>query len=191
MEEKNNKIIRGIRVGDEQILKDFYLKEFPKIKRYIVKNSGNEFDAKDIFQDALVIVYKKIKDDTLDISSSIETYVYGVCKHLWWNKLKRKKKFKPNEVDTLLDKQEEVSLLLDLEQNERVLLVQKNLSKLGQGCKEILMLFFSGYSLREIAIKMRLSEDYTRKRKFMCQKKLTELMEKDPVFKELKESSKR
>ena len=179
-----------MRFGDDQIIRDFYIKEFPKVKHYIERNSGDEFDAKDIFQDALIIVYEKIKKDTLDISCSIETYVYGVCKHLWWNKLKRNKKFKPNEDHDLFVENDEVSLLQDLEQKERVLLVQKYLAKLGEGCQEILVSFFSGYSLREIATKMKLSEGYVRKRKFMCQKKLTELVEKDTVFKELKDTIK-
>ncbi|MEO7490643.1 MAG: hypothetical protein ABIU77_26235 [Ferruginibacter sp.] len=35
---------------------------YPAVKKYIIANSGTKEDAEDIFQDALVVLYKKAHD---------------------------------------------------------------------------------------------------------------------------------
>ncbi|KZS40027.1 hypothetical protein AWE51_10330 [Aquimarina aggregata] len=187
VQEDNNKIIAGIIGNDDRVLKTFYERHLPMVTSYVIKNSGNEYDAKDVFQDAMVIVYEKIKENTLDIHCSLGTYVYGISKNLWRNRLRRNSKVMSQ--DAQIDQSEEEVALENIERKEKILLIQKYLLVLGEGCKEILMLFFSGHSLKEIAKQRNLSESYARKRKFICQKKFMVMIEKDPVFKELKESS--
>ena len=184
-ENNNDSIIEGIKNGDHVIIKAFYKTHLPRITRYILKNSGNSDDARDIFQDAMVIVFKKIKDNRLRIDCALGTYVYGICKYLWLNRLKSMGKIEAFDAD-FLKLQDPADDALDIiERSERKSLVHKYLLKLGEGCQEILLMFFGGYSLREIANQKELTEGYTRKRKFLCQRKLIELTEKDPTFKEI------
>jgi RNA polymerase sigma factor (sigma-70 family) len=50
----------------------------------MVKALGGEYeDAKDIFQDALVILYEKAVEGRLEIQSSTSAYIMGIAKHLW------------------------------------------------------------------------------------------------------------
>ncbi|TSE03455.1 MULTISPECIES: RNA polymerase sigma factor [Aquimarina] len=187
--ENNNKIITAFIQNDDKILKEFYVKHLPMVIRYVNKNSGNEYDAKDVFQDAMVIVYEKVKNNTLDISCSLGTYVYGISKNLWRNRLRKNDKIIITEDITTNDGEGVETIIENIDRLDKIFLIQKYLLELGEGCKEILLLFFAGYSLREIAEKRKLTEAYARKRKFICQKQLMEKAEKDPIFKELKESS--
>ncbi len=69
-----------IKPGD--FFKNLYESSFPKIARYI-KNSGGSFeDAKDIFQDAIIIYYVKRQENNFHIRISEEAYVFGISKHL-------------------------------------------------------------------------------------------------------------
>ncbi|WP_025743934.1 RNA polymerase sigma factor [Aquimarina pacifica] len=186
--EKNHRIINGIDIGDDKIIKEFYQKHLPEVTRYIIKNSGDEFEAKDIFQDAFVIIYEKIKSNDLDIKCSLGTYIYGICKNLWRARLRKNKKNIENESFLLEITDQEEYYIENIDQQETIHLIQKCLIKLGKGCQEILLLFYAGHSMREIAKQKDFTEAYARKRKFICQKKLIEMAEKDPILNELKET---
>ncbi|WP_378182520.1 RNA polymerase sigma factor [Aquimarina sp. SS2-1] len=190
VKEANQKIIKGIKNGDEKTISAFYEKYFPSIKDYILNNSGDITDAKDVFQDALVIIYQKIKEDDLKIHCAIGTYLYAICKNIWLNKLRKNGKILLREDIMTLDETDTSTILDDIERKEKIAVIQKYCLKLGSGCREILLLFFSGYSIKEISKLKNLTEGYTKKRKFACQQKLTAMIEKDPCFIELKASFK-
>jgi len=90
--EQNEVIINGILSGKQRIFNDLYENEFPKVVRLITKNSGNIDSAKDIFQDALVILIEKVNRMELDLTCSIKTYLYSICRILWLKQLRKDKK---------------------------------------------------------------------------------------------------
>ncbi|WP_028298708.1 RNA polymerase sigma factor [Olivibacter sitiensis] len=55
---------------------------FPSVAAYIAKRGGNFEQAKDIFQDALIIYHEKTNLRSLVIERD-EAYIFGICKHLW------------------------------------------------------------------------------------------------------------
>ncbi|KAA1242142.1 RNA polymerase sigma factor [Aquimarina sp. RZ0] len=179
-------IIRGIVAGDKTILKEFYKKHLPQVKSYILKNSGSEADAEDVFQDAMVFVYEKLENDSLELTSALGTYVYSVCKNLWMNKLKRNQKTVHHEGILSMSKTNDLNIIDQIHDDERRYVFQKCFLELGKGCQELLSLFFQGISMKDIAKQKGISEAYTRKKKFNCKKRLTELIKTDPVFEELK-----
>lgn len=187
----DRKILEGIRAGDAKAIKIFYKKNFSYIKGFVLKNSGNEEDAEDIFQDALIVIYEKLKAGSLDIYSNVtlRTYLYAICKNMWRSRLrKRKKIIIDNEV---LKENEgiEVSIGEELDRKEREELYRKYFLTLNTSCREILSLVFDGKNMKEIASITGYSNGYTRKKKFECKKALLERLEKDPIFQELKITS--
>ncbi len=182
-------IINAIKHGDDAVIKAFYKKHLPRIISYVLKNSGETEDARDIFQDAMVLVFEKIKANKLQINCALGTYVYGICKYLWLNRLRRMGKTEINDA-AFVKLEDPISNAEEMiDKAEKKSLIQKYLLKLGTGCQEILLMFFGGYSLREIAKEKDFTEGYTRKRKFACQKQLMKLTANDPVFKEFKIAS--
>ncbi|NAS31136.1 sigma-70 family RNA polymerase sigma factor [Flavobacteriaceae bacterium R38] len=190
---KNNKeeqLIQGILDGDSLILKEFYKKTYPGVRNYVLKNSGKEEDAEDVFQDALVLVYQKLKAKNLQLNCELSTYVHAVSKNIWLSKLRRVKKvtYDGDLIDDteILDK----NVIEEIEKSERINIFRKHFLKLNDKCREVLGLFFDGNSMKVIAEKMGFTVSYTRKKKFECKKELLDMIEKDPMYQELNMVSK-
>jgi len=182
---KNNDVIKGVLGGDQVILTAFYRNNLPKITNFILKNSGNEADAEDVFQDALVLTYQKLRDDDLSLECALATYVFAVSRNLWMNTLRKRRKILLNDEFLGISEDLNESILETIFVKERQFLFQKYFLKLGERCQEVLLHFFSGKSMVEISKLMGYSEGYTRKKKFECKKHLTETIAKDPIFHEL------
>jgi RNA polymerase sigma factor (sigma-70 family) len=90
----NDKIINGIVGGNQEVINDLYEYEFPKVVDLIIKNSGSVEIAKDVFQDGIVILIEKVYAKRLDLTCSVKTYLYSICKYLWFDQLRRNKREK-------------------------------------------------------------------------------------------------
>ncbi|WP_411032368.1 RNA polymerase sigma factor [Spongiimicrobium sp. 3-5] len=187
---KEEEIIQGISEGKATVVTQFYKDNLPKVTGYILKNSGDETDAQDVFQDAMMLVFQKLGNNTLKLECSLSTYVYAVSRNLWMNVLRKRRKMLLN--DTILDisKDLEASIIETIDKSEKKLLYQRHFAKLGTSCKNLLIHFFDGVSMSKISKLMGYSEGYTRKKKFECKEKLLSMIEKDPIYQELRYDNK-
>lgn len=182
--------LRLLSKGDRSVIAELYDSIFPKIKRYILNNSGGLSDAEDTFQEALVVIFRKLKEGNLSLTCSLTTYIYSICRNIWLDRLRRTKKF------TALSAHEEEYVELGedtietIHQNERNNLFQKHFLKMKKDCQEVLKLFMEGVSMKQISIDMGYgNEEYARKKKYMCKKNLVNNIKKDPLFSELEDDN--
>ncbi len=56
-----SKIVEQIRNGKEERAFERLYKFYPKVEKYICINSGSKEEALDIFQEALIVLFKKIQ----------------------------------------------------------------------------------------------------------------------------------
>ena len=185
-EKKETDIINGFIAGDDAVLKNFYKQHFPAIRGYVLRNSGTVTDAQDVFQDALVLTFQKLKSDSFRLECSLATYVFAVSRNIWMNTLRKRKKLIYKDDLPAISKQMSADISKTVEQNEKFFTYQKFFLKLGKDCQRLLGLFFEGKTMKEISEIMGYSPGYTRKKKFECKKTLLEMLEKDDAFKELK-----
>jgi RNA polymerase sigma factor (sigma-70 family) len=180
-------IIEGLRTSDNNVLEFVYKKYFPIVRFFVIKNSGTDEDAKDVFQESVILIYKRLKDESLDLTCSFKTYLYSVCRIQWLRQLEKKKV--RNEVVT--DNQVFVHLDEDFEglaaQQEQYRIYQKHFQLLHKDCQEILQLFLKKVPLKEIALKMNIKSDkYLKKRKYSCKEALVKRIQNDPEYKRLR-----
>jgi RNA polymerase sigma factor (sigma-70 family) len=150
------------------VLKGLY-KCFPEAKKYILSNNGSEEDAQDIFQDALVILYKKVHSNTLTLTSSLKNYLFAIVKNCWLQELRRRNKnFTGNS---------EEKIPAD-EFNEEAMFSSASaaFNLLGEKCKMLLILFYHRkQSYKEIATALSFSDEKTAKnQKYRCLQKAKE-----------------
>jgi len=180
-------ILEGLKTSDSNVLEYIYKKYFPIVRFFVIKNSGTDEDAKDVFQEAIILIYKKLKDESLDLNCAFKTYIYSVCRILWLRQLEKKKV--RNEVVT--DNQVFVQLDEDIEElvaeQEQFRIYQKHFQLLHKDCQEILQLFLKKVPLKEIAQKMNIKSDkYLKKRKYACKEALIKRIQNDPDYKRVR-----
>jgi RNA polymerase sigma factor (sigma-70 family) len=178
-------IIDGLKKRDSGSIRYVYKEYYPTIKFLITTNSGTETDAEDVFQDALVVLFKKIAREDLILTSSFKTFLYSICRNLWLQRLDRRV-FSNDflEMEDLRELQDDLYLEQPEEENEKYRLFQQHFLKLSEDCQKILQLFLGKTSLKEIAEIMGFkTEKYAKTRKFMCKEKLKNSIINDTNFK--------
>jgi RNA polymerase sigma factor (sigma-70 family) len=178
----DNQIIENIKNGKDQKAFLALYKYFPVIKKMILSKGGKIEDAQDIYQDSLIILHKKIMVGDFKLTAALSTYLYSVCRFLWKNELTKRNK---NRIVQFDDAQDEIKiedgLVEFIEKENRIKIAEKIISDLGERCKELLILFYSGtMKLKDIAKKMGYtSENSAKNQKYKCleaaKKKLQEI----------------
>ena len=156
--------------GDESALDLIYKKYYRMMTRIVTSNSGTEDEAKDIYQDALVVFWQKSVSGKLVLTSKISTYIYSICLNLWRKELDRKSRLSREEKDS--------PEYQDQETEERSRIIRSCIDDLGDTCKKVLMYYyFDGLSMSDIAEKLGFANTDTAKtKKYKCKKKLDEII---------------
>ena len=182
---KTQVYLSGIRNRDSQVIGKIYKDILPGITSWIRQNGGNEDDAKDIFQEMIISIYKNSQKPDFRITCTFWSYALIVCKNLWFAKNRNKSKMVYKESlegeDVSIDK----NIQNEIEQQEQLILYRKHFQKLGDSCQKILSLFFAKKKMTEIAEKLNMSAGYVKKQKFNCKEKLIKSIQADPIYSEL------
>jgi len=183
---KESFYIEGILNDDRFVVKRIYDEFFPKIKRMVTANSGNADDAWDVFQDALVVIYKKALKPDFILTCPFYNFLYPICKNLWLRKLNKKSR---TEV-TIQDEDgyvDEVNIEDVIHQTERHALYKEKFALLGEKCQQLMQLVFNKKKMREIAKILNYNNEQTTKQQhYKCKKKLIKFVREDGRFDELK-----
>ena len=180
-------IIEGIKARDNCVLQYVYKNHYPSIHHFIVSNSGSPEDAKDIFQESIIVIYRKVKEQKhFMLSSTFKTFIYSVARNLWLKHL-RAIKYEGQKIQDqqgymeLKDEPFKVS-----NDDLKMSLYQKYFKQLPEDCQNILKLTARDIPQKEIAQAMNFkSENYVKKRKHNCKDKLIEMIKKDPRYPDL------
>jgi RNA polymerase sigma factor (sigma-70 family) len=181
----NEELIDGIRDRDNTILLYIYKTFYPMVRELVVRNHGKSDDAKDVFQEAMVIIFRKTLEEEFKLHSSFTNYLYTISRFIWLKMLKRKKIFSEKITDLIRPVTMESEDILDIEASLERKVYQHYFEKLGKDCREILTMFYNEMSFREIALKLgKASEEYVRKRKHVCKEHLIAMIRSDPEVKD-------
>lgn len=179
--------LQQITAGNKVIIKQMYQEVFPKIKSFVLKNSGGTADAEDIFQKALMQLIARYKTKPFTIESSFEAYLFGVCRNLWLREINKQKRMVTNDNVIELNREEEDMTMAALEQ-EKWELFQEKLTMISDKCKQLLLLFFKKIPRKDIATQLGYNSDnVVRQRIFNCKSQLTKAIQKDDRYHQLKE----
>ncbi|TDQ76963.1 RNA polymerase sigma factor [Sphingobacterium yanglingense] len=175
----DQEIIDGVSKGDSKAINRIYKSYFPSISRMIVNNNGSEDEAKDIFQEAVMVLYDKITQQKFELSSKLGTFLYAVSRRLWLKQLTRK-----GSVASTADISDFEDLLRvedDLERHDEIeqRFDQMNiaLSQLGEPCQTLLKDFYiANMSMQDIRDKFGYTNtDNAKTQKYKCLQRLKKI----------------
>lgn len=152
LEEKEKELLKGLAINDKKAVETLYGEHFNMIQVMVLNNNGSSDDAKDLFQEAMIVLYEKAKSGQLELHCQIKTYLYSVCRRLWLKRLQQNNRF-AGDVDLV---SETVPVEEDLEEHERkneeFKQMEKAISSLGEPCKSLIEAFYiQKRNMQEIA----------------------------------------
>ena len=180
-------ILDGIVNNNSFIIHKVYKKFFVVVRKYIQSQGGREADAKDVFQDGIMVIYEQRKNKNLVINHDFGTYLFSVCKHIWLNRLRAEKKMVLKEYDSLiyeLEKQGWNEIIKNTEETSykeyRARIYQENFEKMSEECRKLLKMTAEGLSVKEITLRFGYkSEGFTYKKRSICKARLMKLINQD------------
>lgn len=141
-EAKEQELLRGLALSSKQAIETIYRENYSMVQNFILNNNGSTDDAKDVFQEAMIVLYEKVRSGSFELNCLIKTYVYSVCRRLWLKRLHQLQKITP-EVQSLEEMAAvEDELGLHEQRNNDFLLMEKAMQSLGEPCKSLLEAYY-------------------------------------------------
>jgi len=102
----HQEILDDLKGSNQKAFAVLYKLYYPTIKLFVLRNSGQEADAEDLFQDAMIILVEKLRKQEFYLTASLKNYVVAIVKHLWFKKMRNLYRELPlggSELETLCD----------------------------------------------------------------------------------------
>lgn len=180
----DTKIIELLHLGKHSPALNMLYEAYPSICRFIKNHGGSDDDARDTFQEALIIFCRKATQPDFQLTAKISTYLFSVCKFLWKDKLQKQNRYVYSfDFDQLTDVAEE--------HEQQYQFLDTVLAAIGDKCKEILeSYYFHKLSMVLIAEKFGYSTEASAKnQKYKCLEKARVLAKQVQVtFNQTKEA---
>jgi len=176
--DSTSRIIHAIQTGeDDKALELLYQQALPKIRSYILKNGGKAEDVQDIFQDAVIVLYRYVKAGKYNTEHEVGGFLFGVCKNLFYTQIKKNKNTEYSTHEEMSGG-DDVSQLHTIISKEKQTMIETLMTELGGRCKELLNYsIFDKKSMKEIAQIMQLAnEDTAKTANYKCKKRLSKLI---------------
>ncbi len=181
---KSTYFLNGISNNNTKIINEVYERFLPSIQKLVIEHQGNNFDALDVFQDGLLILYKKTKISGFEVTSSFHTYFYAVCRFVWFNQLKKTKRIKYDDESNGLFIAE-IDIESEITEIEKKKLFDAKLKELSIESQKVLQLSFNKVSIKEIAEIMGYTEAYAKRKNYKAKKELFKLIRSDKQYPDL------
>jgi RNA polymerase sigma factor (sigma-70 family) len=168
--DQENALLKGLASNDTNSIEAIYRENYSTIKAFIIKNNGYSDDARDIFQEAMIILFEKAKSGSFVLSCRLQTYLYSICRRLWLKKLQHQNRFNPSVefIHEIVPVEEEIEL--HEKQDADFKTMENALQKIGEPCKSLLEAFYiEKKTMPEIAEAFRYTNaDNAKTQKYKC-----------------------
>jgi RNA polymerase sigma factor (sigma-70 family) len=174
----DSKLLDALRNGDEEALAELFHRNRRPITSLVTRNQGSEDDAEDVLQEAVVVLWQRVRSGSFEYQSKLSTFIYATAKNIWFRRLARQRRGIPPAEKTLAKGSRDGTPLGEMEENERVLAVQKAMEQIGNPCRDLLLLFYwEERSMEDIAVKLGFANaDTVKSKKYQCKKSLEHLV---------------
>ncbi|MEO7982882.1 MAG: sigma-70 family RNA polymerase sigma factor [Bacteroidota bacterium] len=135
-------LLEGLAASEKKAVETIYRENFNMVQSLIINNNGSSDDAKDIFQEAMIVLYEKVRTGTFELNCQIKTFVYSVSRRLWLKRLQQQNRYAApgDSMESVVAVEE------DLEEHEQrnaeFEMMEKAINNLGEPCKSLLESYY-------------------------------------------------
>lgn len=172
-------LIQAIRRNDSSILQRIYEEGYPKVKKFVLANQGDEDQAKDIFQDSFLVFWQNVKSGKFHPQNptAIQGYLYQIGKNKWLDWVRSSRFKKEVKIDTSLAFSDIQTLGNEEDLESKYSQLEKCFRDLGEQCQELLTNFyFKKRGLEEIALEKGWTTNTAKNNKYRCMERLRKMV---------------
>lgn len=171
-------LLKGLAAQDSTVVNEIYISNFKIIKSLVLKSGGDEDDAKDIFQESMVVLYQKSISEDFNLTCQLKTYIYSIAKRLIIRRLEAKNKIYVDVDESNLSDQ--FSFFAEnehLELEGKFEKMNQALQKLGEPCKSLIEAFYIyNKPMQQIATEFNYTNaDNAKTQKYKCLMRLKKI----------------
>lgn len=175
----NEQLIKAIGEGDQRALTFLYHKYGPRIKGYILKNSGELDDANDMIQKTILVIWEKVKSGAYTEQAKFDQFIGRVASNLWLSELRSRRRnptVKLGKGEEMLEDTGSKEIIGKAFRGKALDAMYTALNQLGTICQRLIELYhLEEKALKEIAIEENVTYGSLRKRIYDCRNKLRKL----------------
>lgn len=174
--------------GSYHATEAIYRQHHKVVVSWIGSHGGEEMDAEDVFQEAMVVLFEKAQKEDFRLSCKIGTYLFAVSKHLWYKRLEQRQRapgvLSDNAgADEGRDWAYEDDVQAHVEREAHYEQLNEALEQLGEPCRSLLQAFYhQDKSMQEIAAMFGYTNpDNAKTQKYKCLNRLRKIFYKSGV----------
>ncbi len=170
--------------NDDTAYKEIYKSHYAFVKSYVLKNSGDEDEVKDLFQDSIIALWDNIHAGKYVHTNEtmLHGYFRNICRFKWLEILRAKGKTKSISDNEDFDIEGDESTLNELIKRDEIKEFNNIFSSQSEKCREILSLFYyDKKNMKEISELTGYEISSMRNEKYKCIEKLRQMYFKKVV----------
>jgi len=138
----DKQLLHGLATNDRKSIEAIYKDSFNVVQSLVLNNQGTAEDARDIFQEALIVLYEKVRLGNFELQCQIRTYLFAVSRRLWLKRLQQQRRLYSGWEEA----EEPVSVETDLERHQQedadYARMEWAIQQLGEPCKGLLEAYY-------------------------------------------------
>ncbi|MDX9749508.1 MAG: sigma-70 family RNA polymerase sigma factor [Flavobacteriales bacterium] len=153
------------------MLRALYKQHFPSVRAHVLKNSGTVTDAEDLFQEAMAVLWLRVKDGAMKEGSEAGAFLFRVAKNKWLDQLRSAshRHMRVVPIEHIPENPVEETTATE----ERLARLREVYANMDERCRNVLgRFYFQREDLATIAAAMGVEEDSIRTIKYRCMMKL-------------------
>jgi RNA polymerase sigma factor (sigma-70 family) len=170
-------LLKGLAASDKIAVEAIYAENYNMVQALIVNNNGSADDAKDIFQETMIVLFEKVRTGGLELNCQIKTFIFSIARRLWLKRLQQQKRFLPsdNGIKDIISVEDD--LMLHEQRNIDFEMLDKAINTIGEPCKSILeAYYFQKQNMQVIAANFGYTNsDNAKNQKYKCLMRLKKL----------------
>jgi RNA polymerase sigma factor (sigma-70 family) len=151
-ETNENALLEGLARNDRMAVETIYRDNYNMVQSMVINNNGGIDDARDIFQEAMIVLYEKAKSGSFELNCQLKTYIYSVCRRLWLKRLQQMNRY-VNGGDSIAETVPVDDVLEEHGKKDADFeMMEKSFGMIGEPCKGLLEAYYlQKKNMQEIA----------------------------------------
>jgi RNA polymerase sigma factor (sigma-70 family) len=170
-------LLKGLAHNDRKAVETIYKENFNMVQSLIINNNGSADDAKDIFQEAMIVLYEKVRSGGFELNCQIKTFVYSVCRRLWLKRLQQQHRYSApgDSMEVVVPVDEDLEA--HEQRNAEFEMMEQAINHLGEPCKGLLEAYYlQKQSMQVIAASFGYTNaDNAKNQKYKCLMRLKKI----------------